>query len=376
MKTPESLYIHIPFCKKKCLYCDFYSVAIGKDLISDYVDILCKQISKLALRFSTVYIGGGTPTVLGLKLWEKLLISLKRRCKQECEFSVEANPESLDDSKLELFFSSGVNRLSIGVQSLDDIKLKKLGRIHSVNRAKKAIFQARKKNFTNINIDLIFGVWGESLTNWAKELKEAAILPITHMSVYGLTFEENTLLFKKIKKNEIMPLADDQLAQMYKYNIGYLPKQGFFQYEVSNFSKKTFECSHNLNYWQNGAYLGLGPSAVSYLSGVREQYCSDVDKYVGLIKQAKNAVIFKEKLSPERRARETAALKIRTKEGIDFEWFKDNTTFDFLELNYEALRPLIQKRLIILKKHKNVEKSAHLSKKGFLFCDSVSEAFL
>ncbi|MBU2504692.1 MAG: radical SAM protein, partial [Candidatus Omnitrophica bacterium] len=176
----ESLYIHIPFCRKKCFYCDFYSVNYKENLASVYIETLCKQIDKLEDDFSTIYIGGGTPTVLGAPHLGKLLKSLKRVSKKVIEFTVEANPESLDEANIELFLAEGVNRLSIGAQSVNEGKLKKLGRIHSVKQAQEAVFLAKKKGFKNISIDLIFGLWNEDLAGWQEELSWAVKLPVTH----------------------------------------------------------------------------------------------------------------------------------------------------------------------------------------------------
>ena len=376
MKMAESLYIHIPFCRKKCLYCDFYSVSLDLSTVSDYVNVLCAQISSLGLDFRTIYIGGGTPSILSVKLWEKLLRVLDKKRKPGCEFTVEANPESLDTSKLKLFANWGVNRISIGVQSLCDDKLKKLGRIHSAIEAIRAVLKAERKGFDNISIDFIFGVWGESLNSWKEELKEAVKLPISHISVYCLSYEENTILFQKQSKKEIVPLAEDELAQMYKYNRNYLAKAGFSQYEVSSFSKTGFQCRHNLNYWDNEPYLGLGPSAVSYLGGIRAQNCLDVRRYITLTSQAQNTVASSEELSTERKAKETAALKIRTKQGIDFKWFKNHTGVDFMKLEAKNLNSLIQPGLLRLKKLRKVTRGVCLTKKGFLFCDTVSKSFL
>jgi len=267
----SSLYIHIPFCNSKCLYCDFYSVIYDAAVAADYVDVLCEQIERLDKQYSTIYIGGGTPTALGGVLLGKLLNSLKRFAGCATEFSLEANPESLSREILRLFLGSGVNRLSLGVQSFNDNKLNNLGRIHSAQAAQEAVHLARSAGFENIGIDLIFGVGNERLDGWRQELKKAAELPIRHISCYGLTYEKDTPLFNAVKKGALVPLEDEAAAEMYRYAIGYLEKEGFKQYEVSNFAQEGYACRHNQNYWENNAYLGLGASAVSYLDGVRKE---------------------------------------------------------------------------------------------------------
>lgn len=354
---PQSLYIHIPFCKKKCLYCDFYSVAHESAIVKTYVSALASQINQINSSFSTIYIGGGTPTILDENLLEKLLSSLNNKIKKDTEFTVEANPESLTPQKIDLFLRYKVNRLSIGVQSLDDEKLKKLGRLHDVKTALTAIRNAKNSGFKNISIDLIFGLWDEKLDDWKEELKKAVSLPIKHLSCYALSYEKKTPLYKKIKNKEIVPLGDILAAKMFKYAIDYLPPKGFLHYEVSNFSKRDYECRHNLNYWQNNEYIGIGSGAVSYVNGERT-------KNIG-------TKIFREKLSAEKKAKETAALKIRTKEGIDFAWFKEKTGFDVKELVGDSLGYLLKNNLIRIN-----NKKVRLTKKGFLFCDTVSSSFL
>ena len=229
-----SLYIHIPFCRKKCGYCDFYSLTYQKDIADSYVSILCKQIKILNRDFTTIYIGGGTPSVLNIDHWKKLFTSLKKITGKTKEFTIEANPESLDDDKIKLFYGNGVNRISLGLQSLKNKKLKQLGRIHSTQDSEKALLLAKKRGFTNINADFIFGVWGESLNSWKKELKKIVKLPVTHISLYFLTYEKDTPIFREVKKRTISPLNEDIVAQMYEYNMGYLPRRGFIQYEISN----------------------------------------------------------------------------------------------------------------------------------------------
>jgi oxygen-independent coproporphyrinogen-3 oxidase len=359
---------------KKCIYCDFYSVESRKDLTIAFLEILCQQIEKLEGNFFTIYIGGGTPTVLDLPLLEKLLNSLTKF--SPLEFTIEANPESLSKDKIELFLDKGINRLSIGVQSLRYDKLKKLGRLHSVKEAKEKIFLAKKCGFKNISIDLIFGVWEEDFKNWQQELEEAIKLPITHISCYSLTYEKDTPLYREVKAKKIIPLKEKKVADMYKYTLDYLPKKGFLQYEVSNFSKKGFLCKHNLNYWRNNPYLGLGPSAASYIEGLRTQNVSSVEDYIKRVRENKEIIVRKERLSPKRRAKEYACLKIRCKEGIDFEEFKKKTGLDFWKLEAPELSFLLKHKLIKFKKRNKKIKGISLTKKGFLFADTVSSSLL
>lgn len=374
----KSLYIHIPFCRRKCVYCDFYSLAYDRNLANAYIEVLCKQIKALDDNFSSVYIGGGTPSVLSLANLKKLLASLAPISRKGSEFTIEINPESIDENRLKLFLDGGVDRISIGVQSFFDKKLKKLGRIHDSRDAKYAIGLAKEKGFKNVGIDLIFGVDGETLSDWAAELKQAVSLDIKHISTYCLTYEKSTPLFLQVKKKFIIPLDDKILAKMYKLTINYLSKNGFRHYEISNFAKRGFESQHNINYWQGSPYLGLGPSAVSFMGGIgkREKNVSDVIEYISKLNKGRSPVAHKESLSGLRRAKELAAIKIRTKEGIGFDWFKQRCGFDFAVLEEQALKDLITSGFIRYRKRKGQNIGVYLTNKGFLFADTVSSAFV
>jgi oxygen-independent coproporphyrinogen III oxidase len=372
----RSLYIHIPFCERKCPYCSFYSVPYDRDLARVYVDSLFGQIERIEENISTIYIGGGTPTVLHKDLIGKALCGLKRFTGDDIEFTVEANPESLNEEKVKLFLDCGVNRLSIGIQSFTDDKLRKLGRIHTAAEAVKAIDISRKAGFNNISIDLIFGVWGETASDWKAELKKAARSPVKHISCYCLTYEENTALIAAKNAGKVLPLNEEVVAQIYRYTLDYLPGQGFEHYEVSNFAKKGHRCGHNLKYWDNDPYIGLGASAVSYLDGIRKTNVPDIKEYIKKVKAGEDPVVSSEKLSDADKAKETAAVKIRTKEGIGFGWFVEKTGFDLRGLEKDVLPALAEKGLIEYKKENKHRSAARLTKKGFLFSDTVSSELL
>lgn len=367
----SSLYIHIPFCRKKCLYCDFCSVDYESDIAEDYVDVLCRQIADLRGKFSSIYIGGGTPSVLGARLLAKLLKALSGLVDPETEFSVEANPESLNEDILAVMRDNRVNRLSVGVQSLNNRKLKNLGRLHNAQTAVRAVSLAKKKGFENISIDLIYGLWDEDLETWRQDLKEAASLPLKHISAYCLTYEQDTPLFKAKEKGEIKPLDNESAGRMYEYAMDYLEEEGFKQYEVSNFSQDGYSCRHNLNYWENNEYLGLGPSAVSYIGGLRKENIHDVREYILRVNSGEDYILSSERLNPLARAKETAAVKIRSACGIDFSWFRQKTGFAFPELEANVLPKLTESGLISYNKG-----GICLTRKGFLFADSVSAEFV
>ncbi|MCK9615397.1 MAG: radical SAM family heme chaperone HemW [Candidatus Omnitrophica bacterium] len=371
-----SLYIHIPFCAKKCLYCDFYSIGYEKELAQAYIKTISRQIKLLNEKFYTIYIGGGTPTSLDIPLLHELLKALSSISKKCNEFTIEANPETLSQEKIKLLRGSGVNRISIGVQSLNDKKLKALGRIHNSGRALESIRLAEKNGFSNINIDLIFGVWSETVADWRDELRAAVKLPVKHISCYSLTYERHTQLFKNVKNKVVVPLPDSICARMYKLTMDYLPKQKFRQYEISNFAKRGFECKHNLNYWENNSYMGVGVSAVSFINGVREKNISGIKEYIRKMQKGKSVVCSTEKLSAKKAALETAAIKIRTIDGIDFGWFRKRTGFDFMALEKGAIKMLVKEKLLKYRITNKQPKAVSVTEKGLLFCDSISSQLL
>lgn len=366
----------MPFCRRKCFYCNFYSDIYNENIAASYIDALSDQINKLDGKFTTIYIGGGTPTVIEKPLLEKLFKNLKGYPDTDSEFTIEANPESLNDEKIKLLLDSGVNRISIGAQSLRDEKLKALGRIHDSKAALDSVYRAAKRGFKNISVDLIFGVWNDRMDTWEKEIGQAAGLPVTHISCYELTYEKDTPLFNALKNKSILPLEDDDVVAMYEKAIDLLALGGFKQYEISNFSKEGYGCRHNLNYWENNLYIGLGASAFSYIDGTRTKNIADISEYIRRSEDGVPLIGFTEKLSPIRRARETAAVKIRTKEGIDFNWFEEKTGYDFMELEKKAVQELLQKDLIKYRKDKFDPTGICLKRKGFLFCDTVSSTLL
>lgn len=372
----KSLYIHIPFCRSKCAYCDFYSINYDKDIAFDFVDVLSSQIEELPNNFTTIYIGGGTPTALDRSLLVKLLKSLRSKASGAVEFTIEANPESLTKEKIKLFLREGINRISIGFQSFENTKLKKLSRIHTSGEAASAVYLAKRGGFKNISVDLIFGVWGQSLDEWKGELSQAVKLPINHISTYALTYEKHTPIFKRLKSKEITPLTDSAVALMYEHTQRFLSKKGFSQYEVSSFAREGCVCRHNLIYWDNGNCTGLGPCAVSFFDGRRTRNIPYVQGYIDKVANGKNPVVFEEKLSGEKLARETAALKIRTRVGVDFAWFRQRTGYDFCELMKDELSQLIDTGLLRYRRRLKKKKGVCLRKKGFLFADTVSSAFL
>jgi len=368
----HGLYIHIPFCRKKCPYCDFYSIEYNPQLVKDYINILSKQIEKINTQINTIYIGGGTPTVLEYTFLKRLLNKLSKFLRASYENTIEANPESVNKDKIKLLLKHNVNRLSIGVQSVNDKKLRFLGRIHNASQAFRAVEEAKEGGFSNISVDLIYGIPKESLTGWKGELREVIKLPINHISCYSLSCEPKTKFYKL--KNKI---SEEEVANMYLFNIRFLPRKGFFHYEVSNFSKKDFECLHNLSYWRGNNYIGLGASAVSFVNGKRIKNIASVEEYIKRVHDKKDYWVHEERLIPLKRARELAALKIRTKEGINFKEFKKMAGFDFFKIiHIQTIEQLGIKGFLRLYKRKGKLYKISLTEKGFLFCDEVSSEFI
>ncbi|MFZ3123391.1 MAG: radical SAM family heme chaperone HemW [Thermodesulfovibrionales bacterium] len=337
---PDFLYIHIPFCIKKCLYCDFLSVPYDESLAKTYTDALCKELilkKNDAGELKTVYVGGGTPSILPEECFRQLFKCLKDNFKfsDSPEITVEANPGTVDKSKIDTMLSLGVNRLSIGVQSFNDNELKTLGRIHTFEEALKAIEAIKNSGINNFSIDLIYGIPGQTLDSWKKTLSKAVELSPAHISSYELTLEEGTPLYKMIKSEETNPSSppfakggmggflanikipcEDLVLDMYDYVIEHLTSKGYGHYEISNFALPDFRCLHNLNYWSRGEYIGTGAGAHSFIRGFRSKNTDDIRRYIkdlnkGIIPEAESVEI-----KCEDAIKEFIFLNLRKTEGI------------------------------------------------------------
>lgn len=333
------IYVHIPFCVAKCNYCDFYSKPSGKNCVSDYVDALCKQIETESIfyksrYFDTVFVGGGTPSILPGECAKKLLETIKSsfNLTQGAEFSLESNPETITKEKLTLYKKHGVNRLSMGLQSADDEELKTLGRIHTYEKFEQSFLLARKCGFNNINVDIMYGLPGQTVDKFAKTVDRVCALSPEHISAYCLKIEEKTYFFK-VKDTLDIP-NDDTEYDMYMSLCKQLKKYGYEQYEISNFSKVGHRCLHNMKYWRDEEYIGFGPSAHSFIDGLRYFYKSDTDEYVSAIKKGNMPQkITENKYAPtkEDNADEYIMLGMRLADGIDAKIFKERFGIDFEE---------------------------------------------
>jgi oxygen-independent coproporphyrinogen-3 oxidase len=321
------LYIHIPFCENKCSYCAFYSiVARDRKRQEQFFQTLEKELNTLPAGFSpeTIFVGGGTPTAVDLQCLEKFFPLLGRFSPQE--FSCEANPGTVDAERFSLLRRSGVNRLSLGVQSFDTHCLKTLGRIHSAEEAETAFRRARAAGFENINLDLIFGVPGQTLQMLESDLNRALALGPEHIAIYNLMYEEGTALTRRNP-----PRLDEALERdMYDLIRARLNVAGFVHYEISNFARPGFECRHNLLYWSGGEYIGLGPAAHSHWQGVRRANVSDLEAYCTNGSRRE----FEEKLDPDAKERETLVMGLRRLEGVEVAsglWKTCSESFQTLE---------------------------------------------
>ena len=317
----DYLYIHIPFCVRKCIYCDFFSVPYDESSINRYVDALCEELSLKkdhAGILKTVYFGGGTPTLLPDECFRQIFACLKHnyRFSPEIEITVEANPGTIDAAKIEALLSLDVNRLSVGVQSFSDRELAVLGRIHSSDEALRSIELIRKAGLKNFSIDLMYGIPGQTMESWRKSLTKAAELSPSHISAYELTPEENTPLYPLIKSHTITMLHEELVLEMYNYAIDYLAGSGYTHYEISNFARPEFQCVHNLNYWNRGDYIGAGAGAHSFISAVRSINTTDINEYSAKLNHGHIPEIQSMKLTPEDALKEYIFLGLRKTEGI------------------------------------------------------------
>jgi len=361
------IYIHIPFCVSKCNYCDFCSVTGDEAEISRFHKALLAHIklaagSKWRNRvYNTIYFGGGTPPLIGVERIGEIIKSIHKRFSltPTSEISIEMNPETASISFLQGIRKHGVNRVSIGVQSFDDDQLELLGRVHNAETAEKAIDNVQQAGFENFGLDLIFGIPGQTVESWRATLDKAAAKNPVHISVYCLTIEKGTKFDSWVKNDELTPVDNDTQAEMYNVLHQTLAANGYKRYEVSNYAKPGYECRHNLKYWTDRKYLGLGPSAHSYYTSYRKANFESLDKYITALQKGKQPTAFKEELSPEQKSEDRLMMGLRLAAGIDLHLIKD-------VINKNTLKELIQQKHL----KKDLNRIA-LTDKGFLNADEI-----
>ena len=327
---PIGLYIHVPFCIRKCLYCDFTSYPVSGPAVADYLGSLVKEINLYGAALgdeeksiSSLFFGGGTPTCLPAGALKMILDELRYSFSlmEGCEITVEANPGTVDAAGLETLLKAGVNRLSLGVQSFNDGLLGVLGRIHSTAQALEAVRLARASGFANLNLDFIFGIPGQTLSDWQETLAQAAALYPEHIAAYGLQLEEGTTLAQGVGRGEICACPEDLELMMYRHAVEYLDNCGYKHYEISNFARPGRECAHNLVYWLNNLYLGLGPAAHSFIGGERFSNVPALDRYSEQLSGGEYPVEARERLTVEDEMAETMFLGLRLTAGVDLNLF-------------------------------------------------------
>lgn len=346
------IYIHIPFCKKRCTYCDFYTEVAHK-LIPTLVDNIIKEleIRKDYLQnepIHTIYFGGGTPSILKIDQFSKIfdVIYSTYPVDKDAEVTFEANPDDLTVEFFNSIHSLPFNRISIGIQSFNDEDLKRVNRRHSAKQAIEAVKNSQNAGFNNISIDLIYGLPLQTLADWEKQLNTALGLNVQHISAYGLTYEEGTALWKQREKGKVKPVDDDIMNEMYLLLVKKTKEKGFEAYEISNFATQGFRSRHNSSYWKQSAYLGIGPSAHSFDLKSRQWNVASITKYIDAIEH--NTLLFeREELTLFDRYNDYVMVSLRTLEGIDLAFIEQTFGPELRKYCYENIKSFIDTNKVI-----------------------------
>ncbi len=342
------LYVHVPFCRSRCTYCSFHSQVFNEVTLSWYLKTLLLEIELWGARLdkptiSTVYFGGGTPSLLQSSQLERIMSGLRKhfRFTSHMEITCEANPESSQNINwFKRLASMGFNRLSIGVQSLSDTDLKQLNRPHNAKQAMETFELARQAGFANISMDFIWGLPGQRLKLWLDQLKTVARLGPEHLSCYGLSIEKGTVLYRQSKEMDLGFAPEQEQGKMFVYGGELLESLGYLQYEISNFARMGFESRHNQGYWEGRDYLGLGPSAVTTIGNRRFRNPLFMDEYDATVRGDFSAVDF-EKLSKTTLLKEWVMLSLRTSKGLDLKAHRKRAGFDLVKTHEKLITALI-----------------------------------
>jgi len=390
--TPvTSLYVHVPFCARKCEYCAFYSEASDGETINRYVAALVRELERVAaqLKLHTVFFGGGTPSLLNVRQWEQILLAMDRLgLLGAAEWTVECNPATVSADKARLLRDYGANRLSLGVQSFDEALLDRLGRVHSREMVFRSFDLLRGAGFDNLNLDLMFAIPGQTMAMWQATLREALALGSEHLSCYEVIYEVDTPLFAQLNAGKF-DVDEDLACDMYDELVERAAEAGLPRYEVANFSRDTrsggnvvatsepsgefpaFACRHNVNYWRGGDFLGLGPSATTYVRGVRTKNVSNTQLYCEGLEAGQRPLVSREELPPLGRAGETAAFGLRMVAGWPFLEFQRVTGFDLRAEWAGEMRELEERGWGV-----RDERGFRLTSAGLRFADAAAEMFL
>ena len=372
------LYIHIPFCVTKCKYCDFNSFKIDLNEKIKYLNYLGEEMKlyKEEIKnreLDSVFVGGGTPSILNENEINILFEKIKENfnIKSNAEITMECNPGTLTLNKLKVMKKSGVNRLSIGLQAVQNHHLKYIGRIHTFEEFEKNYHDAKQMGFDNINIDLMYALPNQSREDWMESLEKVVKLNPTHISAYSLILEENTELFKMYERDEFNLLDENTDIEMYEYTINYLKSHGYNQYEISNYAKDNFECKHNVLYWKCEEYVGIGASASGYFNGIRYNNICELDNYEKMILEGEKPIEWEEKLSIKDEIEESIFLGLRMNEGIQISDFKEKYNFDFEKEYKNEIEKLSKMELIEIDNNR-----MKLTQKGREISNSVFVEFI
>ena len=370
---PSSAYVHIPFCTQICYYCDFSKVFIKNQPVDAYLEHLIQETRSYEIgKLRTLYIGGGTPTALSAQQLAYLLTELPKimDLSEVEEFTIEANPGDLDPDKIAVLKDSQVNRVSLGVQTFDNKMLKKIGRSHQEQDIYDNIRHLKQAGFDNISIDLIYALPGQTMDQVKENVAKAIDLDIPHMSLYSLILENHTVFMNRMRRGKL-PLPKEELeAEMFEYIIEELEKGGFEHYEISNFSKPGFESRHNLVYWDNAEYYGLGAGASGYVDGIRYKNHGPIRHYLEAVEAGK-ARITEEYLTLEEKMEEELFLGLRKKTGVSKARFEEKFGVSFDQRYGQVVASLTEQGLLVPD-----DKQVRMTKRGLFLGDTVAEKFI
>jgi oxygen-independent coproporphyrinogen III oxidase len=384
LRLVQNTYVHVPFCARKCGYCAFYSEPGSRALMARYVDALTREMDLISPAANpkpqTLFFGGGTPSLLPIPSWEKLIAHARRvGLAPAHEWTVECNPATVSLDKAQFLRDQGVNRISLGVQALDDQILDRLGRIHS----RQAVFDSydllRDAGFDNINIDLMFAIPGQTLEMWRQTLADALALESEHLACYELIYEEDTPLYLQLAAGSVRP-DEDLSASMYELLLEHAHDHGLIQYEIANFARHRgpapatvpdLACRHNINYWRGGSFFGLGPSASGFVNGIRTRNCANTELYCARLESGQLPLENQDSLSPLARAGEIAAFGLRMNCGWQFDEFLATTKLDLRGPWHDEMVELVHQGLAHLD-----DDGFGLTPHGLRFADAAAQAFL
>lgn len=375
----QAAYLHIPFCTHICHYCDFNKVFVKGQPVAEYLQAMEQEMKETVAQFpterlQTIFIGGGTPTALTIEQLDFLFTSIHRSLPfavDRVEFTVEANPNELSREKLQLLKDVGVNRLSIGVQTFDDTLLRQIGRTHQARDVWQAVETAKAVGFTNISIDLIYGLPGQTLEQFRKDLAVAFSLNVPHISAYSLIIEPKTVFYNLMRKGKLFLPSQDEEAEMYEETMKQMQQHGYVQYELSNYARTGFESRHNLTYWNNEYYYGIGAGAHSYVNGIRNVNIGPVKKYIEHIEKGQLPYVEQHEVNERERMEEEMFLGLRKIEGVSKQRFYEKFHRSLNDVFGDVIAKQTANGLL-----EETETHLRLTHRGKLLGNVVFEAFL